>query len=165
MGITGIKVMEITETMATTIKAMVDTGAMITRVTTTTTAMVTTAVCNTVCERRWKTKDILYRGLLVLFRDYDDCALKFLRRMHMLVSYMPMHRTLDYCFNCLCLTGKACLHKAILYICIIITMVLNRKGCFSLNTHCQSALNPLDKNCKSVGHAKTDYCPVGSFRK
>ncbi len=43
--------MEITGTMATTIKAMVDTGAMITRVTTTTTDMVTTAVCNTVCER------------------------------------------------------------------------------------------------------------------
>lgn len=78
---------------------------------------------------------------------------------------MPMHRTLDYCFNCLCLTGKACLHKAILYICIIITMVLNRKGCLSLKTHCQSALNPLDKNCKSVGHAKNDHWPMGGFRK
>lgn len=51
---TGIKDMEIMETMATTIKAMVDTGAMITRVTTTT-AMVTTAVCNAVCENAAKT--------------------------------------------------------------------------------------------------------------
>lgn len=51
---TGIKDMEITETMATTIKAMVDTGAMITRVTTTT-DMVTTAVCNAVCENAAKT--------------------------------------------------------------------------------------------------------------
>lgn len=83
---TGIKVMEITGTMATTIKAMVDTGAMITRVTTTTTDMVTTAVCNTVCERTdEKTKDILYRGLSVLYPDYDNCALNYLSRMHMLV--------------------------------------------------------------------------------
>ncbi|TRY56466.1 hypothetical protein DNTS_008705 [Danionella cerebrum] len=43
MEITGIKVMEITETMATTIKAMVDTAAMITRVTTTTTDMMSRA--------------------------------------------------------------------------------------------------------------------------
>lgn len=80
MEITGIKVMEITGTMATTIKATVDTGAMITRVTTTTTDMVTTAVCNTVCERTdEKTKDILFHGLSVLDPDYDNCALNYLR--------------------------------------------------------------------------------------
>lgn len=94
-GITGIKVMEITGTMATTIKAMMDTAAMITRVTTTTTDMVTTAVCNTVCERTdEKTKDILYRGLSVLDPDYDSCALNYLSRMHMLVSYIRFQRNL-----------------------------------------------------------------------
>lgn len=55
METTGIKDMEIMGTMATTIKAMVDTGAMITRVTTTT-DMVTTAVCNAVCENAAKTQ-------------------------------------------------------------------------------------------------------------
>lgn len=54
METTGIKDMGITETTATTIQAMVDMGAMITRVTTTT-DMVTTAVCNAVCENAAKT--------------------------------------------------------------------------------------------------------------
>lgn len=65
----GIKDMEIMETTATAIKAMVDTAAMITRLTTTTTDMVTTAVCNAVCENADKKetlKEIMYQGFLIL---------------------------------------------------------------------------------------------------
>lgn len=96
MEITGIKVMGIMETMATTIKAMVDTGAMITRVTTTSTDMVTTAVCNTVCENTERnSKEIMYRGLF-WFLYYDTCALNDLGEIHALYALSFKHRHLEY---------------------------------------------------------------------
>lgn len=137
--------MEITGTMATTIKAMVDTGAMITRVTTTTTDMVTTAVCNTVCERTdEKTKEILYRGLSVLDPDYDSCALNYLSRMHMRVSYMPYaskEKTLEHCCSCFLFYREGLLAQS-----YTVHMYYNnygakyRKGCLSFKTHLSKCL-------------------------
>lgn len=69
--------------------------------------------------------------------------------MHMLVSYMPYaseRKLQNLAAVAFCLTGKACLHKAILYICIIITMVLNIERDVLASKHiCQSAF-------ESIGH-------------